>query len=120
MLTTATIAADPAGHRSQPEPVAISTIRKIAAMASQTQKGLANTKASTASMAQAPADGEAGAAGRLVARALACSPCAALTSSVMPAIDPAIEAMSVGTITVLVWGELASLPNASTYFWATK
>jgi len=45
---------------------------------------------------------------------------AALTSSVTPAIEPAIPAKSAGTMMVRCCGESASFPKASTYFWATK
>jgi hypothetical protein len=38
----------------------------------------------------------------------------------MPAIEPIRELMSAGTITVFWFGDSASLPNASTYFWAMK
>jgi hypothetical protein len=34
--------------------------------------------------------------------------------------EPAMDPMSVGTITVRCCGESASLAKASTYFWATK
>ena len=74
-------------------------------------------------MRQAAVGGTAGPAAaprRGGGRALRASARAALTSSVIPAIEPAIEAMSAGTITVRCCGESASLAKASTYFWATK
>ena len=40
--------------------------------------------------------------------------------SPMPPSEPTSDVISSGTITIFWLGEVASLPNASTYFWAMK
>src|SRR6185312_1450683 len=126
-VATAVAAAAPAGHSSQPEPVISSPIRKIPPMAIQVQNGCAKNSASASPMPQLPEVGAAvGGAGGLRG---GCGdlggggdgpPCAPRTSSSTPAIEPPMPAKSAGTITVRCWLESASLPNASTYFCATK